>query len=317
MKIKSIKQIEYKEDVYNLRIKDNHNYFANDICVSNCHSVKAMSVQKVIAKLNPLPKVCFGMSGTTGVGDDQWADSYTAQSFLGPLVAKVPPRYLIDRGYAPPVYFKMIYLDYLDDRKKELLAHSKKTNPADGGKLLNIENKIVIDNEKRFEYITTLISRVSKNSIVFFKDIKHGYGKKIYNRLKQACDNNYKIMYIDGGTDTDERNDYKKAMDVDDGRIKILVASFGTFSTGISMNNVHNIFLTESYKSETIIKQTIGRGMRQHASKNGIMVIDFVDDYRIGTYVNYIVNHAFEREAIYMKDYVREKSDFKKFKIKI
>lgn len=37
MKIKSIKKIDYKEDVYNLHIKDNHNYFANNHCVSNCH----------------------------------------------------------------------------------------------------------------------------------------------------------------------------------------------------------------------------------------------------------------------------------------
>lgn len=37
MKIKSIKKIDYKDDVYNLHIKDNHNYFANNLCVSNCH----------------------------------------------------------------------------------------------------------------------------------------------------------------------------------------------------------------------------------------------------------------------------------------
>ena len=37
MKIKSIKKIDYKEDVYNLHIEDNHNYFANNHCVSNCH----------------------------------------------------------------------------------------------------------------------------------------------------------------------------------------------------------------------------------------------------------------------------------------
>lgn len=37
MKIKSIKKIDYTDDVYNLHIKDNHNYFANNHCVSNCH----------------------------------------------------------------------------------------------------------------------------------------------------------------------------------------------------------------------------------------------------------------------------------------
>ena len=37
MKIKKISKIDYTEDVYNLHIKDNHNYFANNHCVSNCH----------------------------------------------------------------------------------------------------------------------------------------------------------------------------------------------------------------------------------------------------------------------------------------
>lgn len=36
-KIKSIKKIDYKKDVYNLHVQDNHNYFANNHCVSNCH----------------------------------------------------------------------------------------------------------------------------------------------------------------------------------------------------------------------------------------------------------------------------------------
>jgi len=39
MKIKSIKKIDYKDDVFNLHVEDNHNYFANNNCVSNCHEL--------------------------------------------------------------------------------------------------------------------------------------------------------------------------------------------------------------------------------------------------------------------------------------
>lgn len=50
MKLKSIRKIDKPEKVYNLHVEKNHNYFANDICVSNCHGAKAGSIQKCLKK---------------------------------------------------------------------------------------------------------------------------------------------------------------------------------------------------------------------------------------------------------------------------
>lgn len=84
----------------------------------------------------------------------------------------------------------------------------------------------------------------------------------------------------------------------------ILIASYGTFSTGISVQKIHNIFLTESFKSEVIIRQSIGRGLRKHESKNILNIIDFVDDLRYQdankTYKNYLYKHAEVRREIYV-----------------
>lgn len=73
----------------------------------------------------------------------------------------------------------------------------------------------------------------------------------------------------------------------------------GTFSTGISIRKIHNIFFTESFKSEVIIRQSIGRGLRQHNSKDSVNIVDFVDDLSLPDWENYLIRHAKARQKIY------------------
>ena len=81
---------------------------------------------------------------------------------------------------------------------------------------------------------------------------------------------------------------------------------YGTFSTGISIKNIHNIFFTESFKSEVIIRQSIGRGLRKHISKNIVKIYDFIDDLRYTKNghesLNYIYRHGIERRKIYKEE---------------
>ena len=121
--------------------------------------------------------------------------------------------------------------------------------------------------------------------------------------------NNVEIFYIDGSTDKNNRDYYRKTMNKSD-KLRFLVASFGCFSTGIDIANLHNIFLVESYKSETIIRQSIGRGMRLSNNKNKVNIIDFIDDYRIRGYRNYLYNHSKERELIYKNEKFSVKKHF-------
>jgi len=86
----------------------------------------------------------------------------------------------------------------------------------------------------------------------------------------------------------------------------IIVASYGTFSTGISIKKIHNIFFTESFKSEVIIRQSIGRGLRKHHSKSHVKIYDFVDDFRYtndgSEWMNYVYRHGIERRKIYREE---------------
>ena len=315
MKIKKISKIDYKEDVYNLRIKAdgeyNHNYFANGMCVSNCHHSSATSIKNILVKCYNA-KYKFGVTGTLPPEDS--LSSFTIQSYIGPKVYTVYSADLIASNTATPINVYGIELDYLEPEMKKKLydLRNVKANEKDGVKLLNLEKDVARENRKRLIYICEKIASSTKNSLVLFSDIKNDYGRKIFNWLKDNTEKN--VYYIDGGTKADNRDYYKKQMEIQEDTI--IVASAGTFSEGISINNLHNIFIVESYKSMFIIRQILGRGMRLMEGKEKVTVLDFIDNYEYGSgfqKTNYLMRHGNERERIY-KD---KKFPYKRFKVKL
>jgi superfamily II DNA or RNA helicase len=97
----------------------------------------------------------------------------------------------------------------------------------------------------------------------------------------------------------------------------ILIASIGTFSEGIDLENIHNVFVVESNKSEYIIRQILGRPMRLKDGKDIVTVIDFCDNFIYGNNAyqkkNYLMRHADDRQKIYYE----KKFPYKRYKIKL
>jgi superfamily II DNA or RNA helicase len=317
MKIKAINKINYDGDVYNLRIKSeentNHNYFANDICVSNCHHTVAQSIKTLTVK-SYNAKWKFGMTGS--LFKEGTVGSFNIQAYLGPNVYTLNSHQLIDEGNATPVNIIGIELDYISTEIKKTLydLRNVETDEKDGAKLLNMEKQIARDERKRLVYICNTISKSTKNSLVLFSDIKNNYGRDIYDWLRENT--NKTVLYIDGLTPVENRDNYKKRIEGESD--VIIVASIGVFSEGIDILNLHNIYIVESSKSEIIVRQILGRGMRLMPGKEKITVFDFSDNFYYtgkNTYQckNYLMRHASEREKIYKE----KKFPFKKFKVKL
>lgn len=267
------------------------------IFVDEAHQTGSASIKKIISK-NMSSKWRFGLSGTLTKRDA--ADHLTIQQYLGPLILEISSKFLFDNNYATPVKVKIINLNWLDYESKEKLSSLKANqNNLEGTDLYNIERRLVINSPKRLNYIVDLITRTTKNSLVLFQSVKDEYGKQIWKLIRERS-NNKEVFYVEGETNESLREEYKTRMEK--GNNKILVATFGTFSTGISINNLHNIFFVESYKSEVLIKQSVGRGMRKMKDKDVVNIIDFVDDFRIGGYENYLYKHSKERIEIYKKE---------------
>lgn len=273
----------------------------DSVIIDECHHGKANSIKNLLVKCYGA-RYKFGLTGTLPIEGS--ADSFIIQAVLGPKVYDLQSHDLIKSGRAAPVNIISIELNYINDetRKKLYDLRNVPADLKDGSKLLTLEKNMARESSKRLNYITGLISKTNKNSLVLFSDIKNEYGRNIYKWLKENTDKT--ALYIDGGTDTDNRNYYKKRMEEDEN--VVMVASIGTFAEGIDIENIHNIFVVESYKDQKIVRQVIGRGMRLKEGKEYVNVFDFCDNFTYNKRKanprqkqNYLYKHAVERKRVY------------------
>lgn len=269
------------------------------IFCDEAHGSPAKSIKEIISKCVGA-KYRFGLSGTLTAKGKESADFFTIQMCLGPMVGKVSPEFLIENKYATPVDIRVIKMKYLPGETREKLnALKRNKTEVSGSEIFQLEKKLVTNSRIRLRFVVDFIIKAKKNSLVLFQSVEEGYGKAIYDAIRELTSDR-EVYYIDGSTKNDLRDEYKTRMKTGEG--KVLVASFGTFSTGISINNIHNIYLVESYKSENIIKQSIGRGLRLHDTKDKVRIIDFVDDFSWKRSKNYLMDHSAERIAIYKRE---------------
>ena len=301
---------------YQSLTKRSEEYFSqfDAVLIDETHHAKADSIKNIIVKCYNATYYKIGLTGT--LPKEGTCSSFTIQAYLGPKVFTLESAELIEAGNATPVNVICIELDYISpEKKKDLyLLRDVKADEKDGAKLLNTEKEIARNDRKRLVYICEMIVKTKKNTLVLFADVKHEYGRKIYDWLRENSNKN--VYYIDGNTKTVNRDFYKEKMEKEDDTV--LVASTGTFSEGIDLPNIHNLFITESHKSEIIIRQMLGRPMRLLKGKDQVIVVDFSDNYYWNGVnhfqrKNYLMRHAAERE----KTYKEKKFPFKKFKVKL
>jgi superfamily II DNA or RNA helicase len=222
------------------------------------------------------------------------AEGLTLCSSLGPIVFNITASQLQDEGFISNCKITQVRLNYTTDVQKENFKNAKKqlSKVGKGADMYRIETKFINESQKRFNVITKLISKTDKNTMVLFKEID--YGKQLFKWLKENT--NKMVYYIDGQINTDVREEIRKRMELKND--VVLVASFGTSSTGISINNIFNIFFVSSYKSTSTILQSIGRGLRKSDAigKDFVNVYDITDDLYTGCYE---MGHARERIKIY------------------
>ena len=148
------------------------------------------------------------------------------------------------------------------------------------------------ENEKRNLLILKLIKNIPGNSIILV-DTK-SYIHLLYNYLSNKCPEK-QFGKIYGDIDTDERTRIKQLMEVNDN--VVMIATYGTMSTGVSIKRVNNVFFVDGGKSEIRINQSIGRGLRLHPLKDHLNLFDF-QDWMDGSSFK---NQSKERNKVYMK----------------
>ena len=265
-------------------IKENEFFDKFDsVIVDECHHSRASTIKKILKRCHNA-KYVFGMTGTFPKEDS--FDRFVIESFIGPLVFKLTAFELINvHKAATPIYVINTYLNYAGESEKKMLYESRKMKDKDdvsaGMRLLEQEMMFVNKNYNRMKYICDLVSKSKQNTLVLFNEVKDskGYGRKIFEYLKENTDKT--VFYADGHTDAKTRDYYNKRMDEDETCNTVIVGSQGTYSEGIDIANIGIIILAESFKSENILRQSIGRGMRL-GNKDKVVMFDIVDDLRYG-----------------------------------
>ena len=137
------------------------------------------------------------------------------------------------------------------------------------------------------------------------------HGKVLHEMIDKAVKDNRKVFFVYGGTDTQTREDIRAITEKENDAI--IIASYGTFSTGINIRNLHNIVFASPTKSRIRNLQSIGRGLRRGDQKVQCKLFDIGDDLSWKSKKNYTLNHLIERVKIYNE----EGFDYKLVKIDV
>lgn len=215
---------------YQSLIKKDKEYFSefDAVIVDETHKATSASIKTILQKcVNANYR--FGLSGT--IPKDGTLDKLTLMSQTGPVITEIKASFLQDEGYIAKCAVKVIEMDYATDKQKTALMELAQ-NRYENKDVFSLEQNFVINNAARLDFIASVIGRVPRNSLVLFHRIEHG--QKLYEKLRQ--ESNKRVFYVDGGTSSDIREEYKKKMEASHDPYTIL--EFGSKRIEIPQNRL-------------------------------------------------------------------------------
>jgi superfamily II DNA or RNA helicase len=272
-------------------------YFANfDVVIGDeAHLFKAKSLTSIMDKL-PNCKYRFGFTGTL---DGTETHKLVLEGLFGPVRKVISTAELIDKKHLAEFTIKGIVLSYPEEIRK-MIARA-----AD----YQAEMDYIVRLEARNKFIRNLALSLKGNTLLLFQFVEK-HGKLLYKDLvKEAGDR--KIFFVSGEVDGEQREEIRRIVENESNAI--IVASFGTFSTGVNIKNLHNIIFASPSKSRIRNLQSIGRGLRKSDTKTAATLYDIADDMSWKSKKNFTLLHFMERIKIYNE----EKFDYKIYKIKL
>ena len=244
-----------------------------------CHLFKAKSLSSIMHKLHQT-KYRFGLTGTL---DGTQTHRLVLEGLFGSVKKVVSTKELMEKKTLATLNIQALALSYNDEERKQVK-----------GMTYHEEMNFLISHNKRNAFICDLSLRLKNNTLLLFQYVEK-HGQLLYDQIKNSTDN--PVHYIYGGTDTEIREETRKL--TEESENCIIVASYGTFSTGINIKNLHNIIFASPSKSRIRTLQSIGRVLRKNEGKTSATLYDIADDLSHGKHKNYTLNHFLERINIY------------------
>ena len=258
-------------------------YFEQFGCIlgDEVHLFKAKSLTNIMNKMHQTQY----RHGFTGTLDGMQTHRLVLEGLFGSVNRVTSTKELMDKKTLAKLNIKCIVLQYPDADKK----YMKDMNYQD-------EVDLLVRDERRNKFIVDLTTHLKGNTLVLFQFVEK-HGAVLYDMMK---DLDRKVFYVWGGTDTQTREDIREITEKE--KDAIIVASYGTFSTGINIRNLHNVVFSSPSKSRIRVLQSIGRGLRTNQNKSGATLLDIADDLTWKSRQNFTLRHFMERINIYNEE---------------
>ena len=241
------------------------------------HQFKSASLVKIMTKLH-IAKYRYGFTGTL---DGTQTHKLVLEGLFGPSYKTIKTHELMEKGYLAKLNAKII-----------LLRH-----PPVAFDTYEDEIQYLISHKQRNKFIKNLALDLKGNTLILYSRVET-HGEILYNSINNNDDR--KVFFIHGGVDVENRELCRSITERE--KNAIIVASYGTFSTGINIRNLHNVVFASPSKSRIRNLQSIGRVLRKGKGKVKAVLYDIADDCSTESKRNYTLNHLVERIKIYNEE---------------
>ena len=245
------------------------------------HLFKAKSLTNIMNKMH-LTQYRHGFTGTL---DGMQTHRLVLEGLFGSVNKVVSTKELMDKKTLAKLNIQCIVLQYPDKDKRFMKDQSYQD-----------EVDLLVRDTRRNKFIINLTTHLKGNTLLLFQFVEK-HGSVLYDMLK---DLDRKVFYVHGGTDTQTRENIREITEKE--KNAIIVASYGTFSTGINIRNLHNVVFSSPSKSRIRVLQSIGRGLRQGTDKSTATLFDIADDLSWKSKQNFTLRHFMERINIYNEE---------------
>jgi len=260
-----------------------------------CHGFKAKSLSSIMNKaINAEYRF-----GTTGTLDGSQVNQLVLEGLFGSVYRATSTAVLQEKNQLAKLDIDIIQLHYAKEIKDQLYNATYQE-----------EIDFLVSHEGRNRFIRNLSLSLDGNTLVLFNLVEK-HGKVLRDLIENKLNDGRRLFYVSGEIKTEDRESVRKIVEKQSNAI--VLASLGTFSTGINIRNIHNIIFASPSKSQIRVLQSIGRGLRVADDGRTTRLYDIADDLRSKGKPNFTLTHSAER----IKIYNREKFPFKISEIKI
>ncbi|RMG26629.1 MAG: DEAD/DEAH box helicase, partial [Methanobacteriota archaeon] len=229
------------------------------LIIDEAHLAKANSIKKIAENMIDCPYKI----GLTGTLDGTKTHQLVLEGLTGSVHQIVKTKELMNKKQVAELTIKAILLQYPDDERKEVVKWKYQD-----------QVEYTEKHRKRNAFLAALAISQRKNCLMLFNKREHG--KMLYDLIRNKVGNERPVYYITGEMSGDKRNELRHA--IEDHENAIVLASYGVFSTGVNIKNLHSVIFCSSVKSKIRTLQSIGRGLRMGKNKESVVLYDIVDD---------------------------------------